>query len=294
MLVCSLLISFQPRLLSQSDSLIIAARPDSVITKDPIHSLFTGAGYGSNMIWLGSTISQDQPYGFGSITYGYKDAFYLSATAVHLHEREPFAAFWIGSMNYSHVFNSWFDISAGFYRYQVANQLTDTLFTSFNYGDITIGVDWKLIYTKLSLGTLFTSESKPYFQIRNSRFFQTPAFFRGKATISFDPYINLLFGPLTIIESSTDTIIITSFPFRKNGLGGRNSSGKTTTSTVTNLDYSTRFGIMEAAFGLPVSINLNKLTIEAEPGYILPLYKDSYFPASKGFVFMLSCYIRIL
>lgn len=114
-------------------------------------------------------------------------------------------AFYIGSLNYSHVINNWFDISAGVYRYQVDQSLTDTLFSSFTYGDLTLGFDWKLLYSKISAGGLFAEENQAYFQLRNSRYFQTPEFFKGKANISLDPYANLLFGTVTEVVTSNDT-----------------------------------------------------------------------------------------
>ena len=35
------------------------------------HSLFASAGYGNNMIYMGSNVSQDKPFYSGSLTYGY-------------------------------------------------------------------------------------------------------------------------------------------------------------------------------------------------------------------------------
>src|SRR5512140_2904267 len=54
------------------------------------HSLFAGAGYGSNMIWLGSTISKSRPYGYGALTYGFRNEFYASFSSVHLSTVDPF------------------------------------------------------------------------------------------------------------------------------------------------------------------------------------------------------------
>jgi len=105
------------------------------------HALYSGGGYGSNMIYLGSTISQDHPYGYGSISYGFKNELFATVSAVHLSGLDPFMAFYIGSLSYSHPFNNWFDVSAGVYRYQVDPSLTDTLFNSFTYGDLTLGFD---------------------------------------------------------------------------------------------------------------------------------------------------------
>ena len=109
-------------------------------------------------------------------------------------------------------FNSWFDISAGVYRYQVHPSLADTLLRNFTYGDLTLGIDWRLIYSKISVGTLLSDENQTYFQIRNSRYFQTQEFSRKKFYFSFDPYINLLLGPRYKIESQTETYLAIVLP----------------------------------------------------------------------------------
>jgi len=249
------------------------------------HSLFAGAGYGSNLVYLGSTISQNQFYSYASISYGLGGEFYASISSVHLQGLDPFLAFHSGSLTYNHVFNSWFDISAGICRYQVAPSLTETLFSNFTYGDLTLGFDWRLLYSKISAGALFSNDDQAYFQFRNSRYFVTPDFFKGRANISFDPYINLLFGTLIESKTSTNTSVTLSTPSRKWRKYRENPSATTT--------YSERFGLMDAEFGLPVALNTNLMTIEAEACYVLPAYDDPDFPGSKGFIFMLSAYFRI-
>jgi len=301
------------------------------------HSIYTGAGYGSNMIYLGSSMSQDQPYGYANLTYGFKNELYASFSAVHLSGFDPVSSFFIGGLNYRHVFNSWFDISAGIYRYEVDKTLTDTLFSSFTFGDATLGVDWKLIYTKFSFGGILSKEPQTYLQIKNSRYFQTPEFFNDKANISFDPYVNLLLGTLitTEIINGTSTITTTqqtNTPWQPGNYKGENSSAgsgsgssggygsgstsgsgqgsssdsgsgssatttttTTTTSTVptSTISYKKSFDLIEIEFGLPVSFNMNFMTIEAEASYILPAYSDPYFPGPKGFIFTLSCFLKI-
>lgn len=256
-------------------------------------SLYAGGGYGSNMIYLGSTMSQDNPYGYATVSYGFHNKLFATVSAVHLAAADPLAAFYIGSLSYSHPFNDWFDISAGLYRYQVDPSLTDTLFGSFNYGDLTLGFDWNILYTKLSAGALFTEESQGFWQIRNSRYFQTPEFFRGKASISFDPYVNLMFGTFTEVASTDDTTFYysVSSPYRK----WRNKgNGKPPGSTVnTTYSYYNKFGLLEIDLGLPVDFNTDFMTIGVEPSYVIPLYDDSNYPGAKGFVFSLSVIFRI-
>ena len=204
-------------ILAQTGTDISPTAKDTSKTDIATHSFYSGAGYGSNMVYLGSTISQNQPYGYGSLTYGFKNQLYASVSAVHLSGLNPFLSFYIGALNYTHVFNNWFDISAGVSRYQVVPSLTDTLFNSFTYGDLTLGFDWKLLYSKISVGGLFSTESQAFFQFRNSRYFQTPELFKGKASISFDPYVNLLLGTVTEVETNTETTSYYSIssPYRK-------------------------------------------------------------------------------
>jgi hypothetical protein len=274
-------------ILAQTRTEISLVRDDTSKSASEVshHSFYSGAGYGSNMIYLGSTISRNQPYGYGTFIYGFKNKLYASASAVHLSGYDPFLAFYIGAVNYNHVFNSWFDISAGAYRYQVARSLTDTLFNSFSYGDLTIGIDWRLIYSKISVGGLLSNENQVYFQFRNSRYFQTPELFDGKASISFDPYANLLFGTLVEVKTSAETTVIVSSP----GRSWKNRKYGTTTIT----SYSKKFGLMEVDFGLPVACNTDFMTIEAEVDYFLPVFKDPDIHGPKGFVFMLSGIFRI-
>lgn len=257
---------------------------DTAKSGESHHSLYSTLGYGSNMIYLGTTISQNQPYEFASLTYGFKDKIYLTASAIHLHERTPFVTFTTGSINYYHTFNSWFDLSGGVSGYLVAPSLTDTLFNNFVYGYLTLGFDWKILYTRLSAGGLIYDGVKPYLQVRNSRFFKTPEFLKKKLYFSFDPYVNLLFGLLTKYETTTGTTVSISPPYRKGGKNGQ-------TASITK--SKTFFSIMEGDLGVPIAFNSDRFTIEAEPGYVFPMYDNTDFSGQRGFIFMLSAYFRI-
>jgi hypothetical protein len=264
------------------DSTGVKDKPD-----EPLHALFGGMGYGSNMVYLGSTISQNSSFGYGSLVYGYRNEFYVSVSGMHLTGFKPFFPLYTGSLSYSHTFNSWFDISAGLYSYLVNSSLRDTLFGNFIYADLTLGVDWRLLYSKISLGGLKMEQSQFYFQIRNSRYFQTPDILNGKATISFDPYVNLIWGPVTTVETITnsDTIVSTFPPFGPGRPGNQAPSESV---------YTSDFRLMEIDFGLPVSINFDFMSIEVEAGYVLPLNSDTYAQSSKGFLLLVSAFMKIL
>jgi hypothetical protein len=246
--------------------------------------LFSGLGYGTNFIYLGSTISGNKPYGYASLIYGFNGELYFSASTVHLSSFTPFLAFYSGTVSYNHVFNSWFDISASASGYYVTPSLRDDLFNCFYYGDLTAGFDWNILYTKISGGILLSDLKNGYLQIRNSRYFQSREFTSKKFYFAFDPYISVLSGTITKIETDEGTVIKVSPPYKKGGKYGQADPVIT---------ISKSFGFMEADIGLPASFNTDKLTFEAEPGYILAGINDPEYTGPEGFYFTLSLYFRI-
>ena len=79
------------------------------------------------------------------------------------------------------------------------------------------------------------------------------------------------------------------------GTGTSTTTTVTTTTTVptTTFSFKNHFDLIEIEFGFPVSFNTDFMTIEAEPGYVIPAYSDPYFQGPRGFVFTLSCFFKI-
>ncbi len=252
------------------------------------HSFYTGTGYGNNLLYLGTTMSQDNGFGYLSASYGFADKLYLSATGYSVFNFSPFTAFYSLGISFSQTFNSWFDISSSLSRYNVAESLRDTLFSNFTYADATLGFDWRILYTKFSAGGLFAGGGQFYMQIRNSRYFETPSFAGDKAFFSFDPYVNCLFGTMLTIHTSdgiTETTLSPGYkPWRKRG----QVPGPVPVTT-----YSKFFGAMEIDFGIPVAFSYDFFTLEIEPGYVIPLYSDEGSSGTSGFLLSASLFFRI-
>jgi len=284
LLISVIFILYSANSFSQVPEKAVGSETDSLKNNTPFHSLYGGAGYGSNMIYLGATISHDQPYSYAALSYGFKDSFYATVSSVHLTDMSPFFAFNTATLSYNHVFNSWFDIASGISYYNVAPSLADTLFSSFVFGNLTAGRYWSLLFTKLSVGGLFSKDNSTFLQIRNSRYFQTPDFTSKKLFFSIDPYINLICGPLTTLETVEGSTIKVSPPYNNGGKRGQFTSAT---------KVSTKFNLLEIDFGIPIALNSNRFILEAEPGYILLLYENDSSPGTKGFLFSLSFYFRI-
>ena len=261
----------------------------SVAGKGDMHSVFAGTGYGNNLLYLGTTMSQDHGFGYLSASYGLADKLYLSATGYTVFNFSPFTAFYSLGVSFNHTFNSWFDISSSLSRYNVAESLRDTLFSNFTYADATLGFDWRILYSKISAGGLFSGGGQFYIQTRHSRYFETPSFSHDRAFFSFDPYVNLLLGTMVTIETTggvTETTVSPGYrPWRKYSQ---------TPSPTPGTRYSQSFGLTEIDFGVPVAFNYGSFTFEVEPGYIVPLYSTEGTSGTSGFLLMASLFFRIL
>ncbi|MGB4291585.1 MAG: hypothetical protein WBJ37_01715 [Bacteroidales bacterium] len=255
---------------------------------EPIHSFYGGVTYGNNMIYLGTNLSEDKPFYSGTLIYGYKNKVFLSASASHLTAFDPLVSFSSVAATFAHNLNSWFDVSGGVSGFIVNKNLTDTLFSNFVYGNISLGLDWRILYTNISAGGVLSESGSFYLNIKNSRYFETPTFMNGKAYFSLEPYVNLMFGNLTKTTTSEGTTIGVSAPFKPSRQSGQHSSG---TSVVT----TTYFSVIEADFGLPVTFNAGNFSLEVEPGYMLPAYNTSSsdVQSPEGFTLLVTLFYRI-
>jgi hypothetical protein len=247
------------------------------------HSLYGAAGGGSNMVYLGTSLSKNKPYYGASLAYGYKNTFFASANVTHLSETDPFIAFSSLSLNYSHAFNDWFDLSADLAWYNTPESLSDSLFADFAYFNITTGFDWKILYTRIFFSGVVSESNGFYMQISNSRYFETPSFFNGKSLVSFNPDIDLLFGNLLYSETQEGS--------RKYKMAPPFSHGNQKPGS--NEKYTEKFGLVDIEFSFPVTFNYGRFTVEAEPAYILPVYSSQLYQSPEGFTFYLNLFVKI-
>jgi hypothetical protein len=273
-------------MLMTASPLMAYAQSDTASTtkEEQKHALYAGINYGSNLIYLGSTISGNLPYYSASLTYSLKNKLFISAAASHVSETSPYIAFCTLSASYNQTVNSWFDYSASAAYFKTAESLQESLFQNFGLFNFTAGFDWRLLYTKLSLSGVLSETNSGYIQIRNSRYFQTGHFFREKAFLSFDPSFSFLFGQLVDIETTTATSKFGNAP----PFGQLRKKPDNTTTK-----YSYSFGMIDTEFSLPVTLNFAKFSIEAEALYILPVHSIQEYTSPDHFSFNVTAFVKI-
>ncbi len=253
---------------------------DSLSIKTPPskHALYSGVGYGSNLLFSGLSLSENQPYLSMDLLYIYNKNWMASMVLYNLPGVDPALAFYDLMIGYTKTFNTYFDAGISLSRYSTAKRLQDEYFEGFSYLTISGGLDWRILYTQAVFSTMLSNDGTSYIQINNSHFFSTPDIFKSKAYFTFDPSINMVLGEkYQINETITQT-----------GTGENNSTAETQTT------YSTSFGLLDMEFSLPISLNFGKTTIEMEPLYYLPIHNDPDFPAKKDLFLFLNLYFKLL
>jgi hypothetical protein len=286
-IICFALVLALPSVsFSQSDTSSTKLKESSPQNKSVqnVHSLYAGLGAGSNMIYLGTSISDNKPFYSAAVTYGYRNSLFVSASTSHLHEITPYLAFYNIAMNYSHTFNSWFDISADIAGYKTAESLQDSLFADFGYTNLTTGFDWKLIYTRISFSGIVSESNGFYLQVSNSRYFETPYFLDGQAFVYFNPDIDILFGNRVSIDTVAGNEKYGNAPPFSHARKKPGSSTET---------VSEKFGLMDLEFSLPVTLSYGKFSLEAETIYLLPVFTNPYYNDPKGFTFYINLIFKI-
>lgn len=241
------------------------------------HALYAGVGFGSNMLFSGVSLSGNQPYLSTDLLYSYNKNWMVSAIFYNLPGVDPALAFYDLSIAYRKTFNSHLDAGITLSRYSTASSLQDQYFGNFTYLSVSAGLDWRILYTKAVFSTMLEQDGASYLQIKNSHYFSTPDFFKGKAFFSFDPSVNMVFGDRYQTDEITTQV------------GGGNNQ-----TPVNSTLYKSSFGLLDMEFSIPVALNIGRATFEMEPLYYLPIHKDPDFPANKGMFFFLNLYFKIL
>jgi hypothetical protein len=246
----------------------------------PAMTLYIGSNIGSNYFFLGQSHSGNKPYYSSDMTLMLKNGMWFSGAIYHLTDYKPFIGSYDLSVGWLTDFNKWLDggFSVSRLVYPPASQEDPSI--QYTYYQFQAGADWRVLYTSISAGVLVVEESEFYFQLKNSRYFQTGNILNGAAYFSFDPGISFLAGTISEWELSTAA----------GGIGGRGRRQPTTTTT-----YSTpkSFKWMDVEISLPIGFSWKSFSIEPCLTYYYPFNLPDEIVSNKGFYVYASLYLKI-
>jgi hypothetical protein len=258
----------------------VAFLPQNSLADNPskkfAHKVYVGTGYGNDMIYDGSSQTASQPFYSADIYYIFKSKLWASAVAYNLPGYNLTVPVADLSVGFNHNFNENFDMSVSLSEYMTATEVKEALHDNFTFLRVKAGLDWYYMYTTFSVGTLFSEVNSYYFYLRNSKYFKTPNLGKNKNIyFSFDPTVNTVFGTSTWYETVTSP----------GGFFGR--PGTTTEVAHTSLNF------VKLELTLPVALNINRFSIEADPVWLIPARSSDGIDKKGGFFFFLSAYVRV-
>jgi len=254
---------------------------DSTFSQSKNHSLFMGTGYGSDLLYAGTSLTANQNYFSADFIYTYKGNLWGSMSVYNLPGYSSAIQLIDFSAGFSYVFNKYFDASTSISYYHSNSELKQEYWDDFAFIRLSGGFDWFWIYSKLTLGKILEKESGFYLYFRNSRYFRTPVFGKHNSYFSFDPNVNILFGNYTQLTRYR-------IPGTRPGVRpGRPEQ----------IDYYVEaediFTLLQAEFSLPVTFYFHNLSVEIEPLYLIPANKIPFSNQARGFYFFLNLYYRM-
>jgi hypothetical protein len=255
---------------------------DSLVVKEQAHQFFAGAGYGSDLIYYGTSVSGNQPYFSGELLYAWEKGLWAAAGFYHLPDQDPFFSFVDLSVGYSYVFNKVFDAGISVSQYHGGESIDTTLYANYTFLAANAGIDWMLLYTTFTPGWLLAEENSFYLMVDNTHFFRTPAFGKKDCYFSFNPGISFLFGSYAWLRQ-----------YGRQGGGGQGPGPGGNRNIYTTTVIEEDFRLLDMQLSIPVEFYLDRLSIEFEPAYFLNFIGDENGDTEGRFFFTLGLYYKI-
>jgi len=257
-----------------------------VSNKNDAHQLFAGTGYGSNLIYYGTSISENQPYFSGELIYAWEGGLWAGAGFFHLPGEQPFVSFVDLSAGYSYVFNKVFDAGLAISQYHSSQSFDTTLLQNFTFLSANLGVDLKFLFTKITPGWLIANESNFYLLWDNSYFLKTPELGPKGSYFSFNPAVSFMFGSYAYLSYFY-------YRYGGGGVGGGGQGPGQGGPGMPLIEEREDFRLLDMQFSIPVAFYSGRISLEAEPAYFINFIEDENGNTSKRFFFTLGVYYKI-
>jgi hypothetical protein len=262
--------SFPPGNNGIRDSVETLVKPDSATKKT--RTLFFGSTYGNNSSFLGRYQTKVLPYYSADVSYKSKTGLWLSLLGYDITNTLTF-------MDEVDIIAGWninlskrIDVSAFYTRY-FFRESTELIKASVaNTLTAAAGLDWTLVYTKVSAHYNFGGTDDFFLVLDNSRYIEFPKVFSKRDYLSLDPRISIISGTQTFVD--THYINRGTPLFNPPGGGpspprGRPGPGSGSTSTAES--FQTTFNVLSYEFTLPASYTIGNLSFELTARYSIPV-----------------------
>lgn len=242
---------------------------DSITKKSRL--LFFGLTYGNNSSFLGRYQTEVLPYYSADISYKSKAGLWLSLLAYDIYNSNAFVDEVDLMAGWNNNLSKRFDASVFYTRYFFTESTESIKASVANTATGALGLDWRLLYSKISAHYIFGGTHDFFVVIDNSRYIEFPGILHKEDYLSLDPKISMIWGTQTFVDThymNRGTPLIDapgggpSPPRGKPGSGG---------SPSTSESFQTTFSALSYEFILPVSYNTGQFSLEISGRYAIPV-----------------------
>lgn len=226
-----------------------------------------GASWGNNSSFLGRNQAEKLPFLSTDLSYISKSGFWLSGVAYHIMNTANTVDEVDLTMGWSFYPSQRIDGGLYYSKFFFSPESTLLKSTTGNAASGYLGLDWTLLYSRLTSTVTFGGSTDFFLILDNSRYFGTGKLLHKGDSLSVEPRFSLIAGTQTFVEShmgmypTSPDYSPVSGPGRPAGPGGGTAQESSTTN----------FNILSYELALPVTYSINNLSLEIVPRYSIPV-----------------------
>lgn len=250
---------------AQKDSLYSPLAADSVQAE---RLWILGASWGNNSSFLGRNQSERLPFYSTDLSYISKKGFWLSAIAYQVVNTTSFVDEVDLTAGWAFTLSSRLDAALYYSKFFFSPESTLLKSTTGNALSGHLGLDWNLVYSRLTTTATFGGSTDFFLILDNSRSFGTGKLLHKADSLVIEPKFSILAGTQHFVEthmtsSPAPDVSPIGLPGRPAGPGG---GGTTQTETTTS-----SFSVLNYEVSLPITYSINNLSLEVVPRYAIPV-----------------------
>lgn len=250
------------------DSVETLVESDSTTKKT--RALFLGVTYGSNSSFLGRYQAEILPYYLADISYKSKTGLWLSLSAYDINDSRTFVDEVDVMAGWNIDLSKRVDASIFYTRYFFTESTELIKASVSNTATASLGLDWGILYSKMTGHYIFGGAHDFFLLIDNSRYIEFPEIFRKDDYLSLEPKISIISGTQTFVDTHYVNQGTPLIGRPGNGPPWSNpGSGGTAPSTVES--SQTTFNILSYEFILPVAYSIGNFSFEINGRYSIPV-----------------------
>lgn len=231
--------------------------------------LILGASWGNNSSFLGRNQQERLPFLSTDLSYISKSGFWLSAVAYQVMSTASTVDEVDLTLGWSFYPSDRIDAALYYSKFFFSPETTLLKASTGNAASGYLGLDWTLLYSRLTATATFGGSTDFFLILDNSRYFSTGKLLHKSDSLSVEPRFSLIAGTQTFVQSHMGAYA--PAPDYSPGSGPGRPGGGGPGAGPAQERSTTSFNILSYELALPVTYSINNLSLEVAPRYSIPV-----------------------